>query len=65
MASNDLNPFDFTSHELLRQYAGIPRELRARGFISTLNSPAGNLVATLTARAYTGGLAPNSEKSCV
>ena len=63
MAAHDLNPSDFTSHELLRQYAGILRELRDRGFIRTLNAPAGDLAETLTARAYSGGLAPNSEKS--
>jgi len=63
MAAHDLNPSDFTTHELLRQYAGILRELRDRGFIRTLNAPAGDFAETLTARAYSGGLAPNSEKS--
>ena len=63
VAANGLDPFEFTTHELLRQHAGILRELRDRGFIRTLNAPAGDLAETLTARAYAGGLAPNSEKS--
>lgn len=63
MTANDLNPADVTTHELLRQYAGILRELRSRGIIRTLNAPAGDLAETLTARAYSGSLAPNSEKS--
>jgi hypothetical protein len=63
MAANNFNSSDFTTHELLRQYAGILRELRDRGFIRTLNAPAGDLAETLTARAYAGALAPNSEKS--
>lgn len=58
MAANEL-----TTHELLRQYAGILRELRDRGVIRTLNAPAGDLAETLVARAYSGDLAPNSEKS--
>jgi hypothetical protein len=63
VAANDLNPSNFTTHELLGQYAGILRELRDRGFIRTLNAPAGDLAETLAARAYSGDLAPNSEKS--
>ena len=63
MAASDLDPSDFTTHELLRQYAGILRELRDRGFIRTLNAPAGDLAETLAARANAGTLAPNSEKS--
>lgn len=63
MTPDDLHPSNFTSHELLRQYAGILGELRARGVIRTLNAPAGDLAETLTARAYLGELAPNSEKS--
>jgi hypothetical protein len=63
MRANDLNPSDLTAHELLRRYAGIRRELRSRGIIRTLNAPAGDLAETLVARAYSGNLAPNSEKS--
>ena len=63
MIRDELNPTNFSSHELLRQYAGILGELRARGVIRTLNAPAGDLAETLTARAYLGELAPNSEKS--
>ena len=63
MNRDELNPSNFSSHELLRQYAGILGELRARGVIRTLNAPAGDLAETLTARAYFGELAPNSEKS--
>jgi hypothetical protein len=63
MAANEFNPSDLTAHELLRQYAGILRELRDRGVIRTLNAPAGDLAETLTAAAYSGHLAPNSEKS--
>ncbi|MBG6058978.1 hypothetical protein RCH16_003592 [Cryobacterium sp. MP_M5] len=60
---DELQPSIVSSHELLRQYAGILGELRARGVIRTLNAPAGDLAETLTARAYRGELAPNSEKS--
>lgn len=63
MTANDLNPSDLTTHELLRQYAGTLRELRDRGIIRTLNAPAGDLAETLAARAYSGDLAQNSEKS--
>ena len=63
MTRDKFHPSDFSSHELLRQYAGILGELRTRGVIRTLNAPAGDLAETLTARAYRGELAPNSEKS--
>ena len=61
--SDEHRPLNFSSQELLQQYAGILRELRARGVIRSLNAPAGDLAETLTARAYSGELAPNSEKS--
>ena len=63
MIRDEPNPANFSSQELLRQYAGILGELRARGVIRTLNAPSGDLAETLTARAYWGELAPNSEKS--
>lgn len=59
----DLNPADLSARELLEHYAGVLSELRGRGIIRTMNAPAGDLAETLTARAYAGGLAPNSEKS--
>lgn len=52
-----------STHELLRLYARVLRELLGRGTIRTLNAPAGDLAETLVARAYDGELAPNSEKS--
>ena len=63
MIRDEFHPSNFSSHELLRQYAGILGELRARGVIRTLNAPSGDLAETLTERAYRGELAPNSEKS--
>jgi hypothetical protein len=63
MTVNARDPSSFTSQELLRQYAGILGELRARGIVRTMNAPAGDLAETLAARAYSGELAPNSEKS--
>jgi hypothetical protein len=63
MYPDELDPADTSSHALLRQYAGILRELRVRGIIRTANAPAGDLAETLIARAYSGALAPNSEKS--
>ncbi|WP_104171467.1 hypothetical protein [Cryobacterium sp. M23] len=63
MIRDEFHPSDFSSHDLLRQYAGILSELRARGVIRTLNAPSGDLAETLTERAYRGALAPNSEKS--
>ncbi|MDY7528708.1 MULTISPECIES: DUF6998 domain-containing protein [unclassified Cryobacterium] len=63
MNRDEFHASNLTSQELLQQYAGILGELRARGVIRTLNAPAGDLAETLTARAYRGELAPNSEKS--
>jgi len=63
MSTSNLDPAEYTAQQLLRQYAGILQELRDRGVIRTLNAPAGDLAETLTARAYAGDLAPNSEKS--
>ena len=60
---DEFHPSNFSSHELLRQYAGMLSELRARGVIRTLNAPSGDLAETLTERAYQGELAPDSEKS--
>lgn len=61
-----IQPSEFaatSTHDLLRVYAGVLRELFSRGVIRTLNAPAGDLSETLVARAYNGELAPNSTKS--
>jgi hypothetical protein len=63
MTRNEFDPTAYSAHELLRQYADILRELRKRRIIRTANAPAGDLAETLVARAYSGMLAPNSEKS--
>ncbi|WP_202972909.1 DUF7002 family protein [Microterricola pindariensis] len=52
-----------STRELLRLYSGVLGELAERSVIRTLNAPAGDLAETLVATAYTGALAPNSEKS--
>jgi len=63
MALNDPNYSELSLRQLLQQYAGILRELRNRGVIRTLNAPAGDLAEALVARAYSGDLPGNSEKS--
>lgn len=48
---------------LLRQYAEILTELRARGIVRTSNAPLGDYAEHIALRVYGGTLAPNSAKS--
>lgn len=48
---------------LLRQYAEILAELRARGVVRTSNAPLGDYAEYIALRVYGGTLAPNSAKS--
>jgi hypothetical protein len=48
---------------LLRQYAEILAELRARGVVRTSNAPLGDYAEHIALRVYGGTFAPNSEKS--
>lgn len=54
---------DAPTQELLRLYAQILTELLRRGVVRSRNAPAGDLAELLVARAYSGDLAPLSEKS--
>jgi hypothetical protein len=48
---------------LLRQYAEILAELRARGVVRTSNAPLGDYAEHIALQVYGGTLAPNSAKS--
>ena len=54
---------DAPTQELLRLYAQILTDLLLRGVVRSRNAPAGDLAELLVARAYSGDLAPLSEKS--
>jgi hypothetical protein len=54
---------DASVQDLLAQYAAILEELRRRGIARTRNAPLGDYAEYLTAAAYNGTLAANSEKS--
>lgn len=53
----------WSTSRLLRSYLAILEELLRRGVIRTRNAPAGDLAERVVALAYSGELAPNSEKS--
>lgn len=53
----------FSTPTLLRQYADILAELRARGVIRTANAPVGDYAEHLAQRVYGGTLETNSVKS--
>lgn len=63
MEAGQLSVEQMPTQTLLTTYAAILGELRRRGTIRTLNAPAGDLAEALVAKAYSGVLAPNSEKS--
>jgi len=57
----DLN--GFSVRELFALHRATLHELRARGIVRSGNSPQGDWAELLVATAYSGQLAPNSEKS--
>lgn len=59
-------PPDFqtaSTNELFAAYRAILAELRSRGIVRTGNAPTGDYAETLVKVAFSGELAPNSEKS--
>lgn len=63
-ASGSKRPLqDVPTPDLLRRYAAILAELRARGVVRTSNAPLGDYAEWLALRVYGGTLAPNSAKS--
>ena len=53
----------FSDSALFSFYRAILSELKSRGVIRTENAPAGDYAEYLVASAFSGELAPNSEKS--
>ena len=54
---------ELSIHELIRLHRTSLAELRSRGVVRTRNPPQGDWAEFLVATAYSGELAPNSEKS--
>lgn len=58
-----MNFESISTSELLRSYRGVLAELRRREIVRTSNAPTGDYAETLVKVAFSGELAPNSEKS--